>query len=189
MFRVISSIESNWRWFNRESLTSEQLISWAYSMGIVCVEDRSNPYGSALYWHGERGVLYNPNLPEAEKVLVLGHEIGHHLLGHVYENSISGFLQSSLFTHSGAEKDASIVGYLCMIPSDAIFRLIDEERVGPEALYSEYRYLWADLDESYAFKICQARMRIFTALMSACDNRGDEGSRYLADTFGYANSR
>lgn len=180
MFRVVTDFENYWKWFNREPRLSEQLISWAHGMRIECVEDHLNPYGSALYWHGERGILYNPHLPEAEKILVLGHEIGHHLLGHVYQDHVSGFQKSSLFSHYGPEKDASIVGLLCMIPNTTIFRLINEERLDAEALFYEYRHLWADLDEEYSIAICNARLRIFNALLRACQVRGRIGKEYLS---------
>lgn len=185
MFRVIRDFEEYWGWFNRQSSTSEQILSWADELRIICIEDHRADHGFAYYRNNKRHIFFNPHLPEAEKILVLGHELGHQLLGHTYRSPINNFSRSSLFERTGFEKDASIIGYLCMIPSQTIFRLISEGRADPEALYNEYLPLWSDLDEDYSFAICQARMRIFDALMAACCRRGTRGSKYLKSQFGY----
>jgi hypothetical protein len=166
VFRAINEFEKVWGFFNREALTSEQVIEWADDIiGLHVIEDRSVSYGYSLFTKQESVILYNPHLPEAKKVLVIGHEIGHQLLNHQHISPALGFCQQSLFQYSGIEKDASIIGFLSLIPTYALLKLQSENRLDPEAVYDQYLHLWGDIPDGFAWAVCQARVRIFNALL------------------------
>ena len=157
--------------FNRDALSLEDLELWSEERGIHVVPEKSITTGVSLELDDEKLILYNPHLPEAEKILVVGHELGHHLLGHLDMHSGGhGFRRGSLFSHSGIEKDASIIGYLCLIPHSKLAQLLLQNRLDPEELYWDLQP-WGELDEDFGYEICKARVRIFNALLKVIKSR------------------
>ena len=171
LYEFILRLEKQIPGFNTKLALGEDIVTWAEQCGILVLDDRSISAAVSLKYKRKNIILVNPWICDHEKVLAIGHELGHHVLGHVDSEQELHFDPSSLFSHWGTEKDASIIGHLCLIPTTTIIRLAQESRLNVEELYNEL-YPWMEADEEIAMKICEARMRIFGALVRARESRG-----------------
>jgi len=68
-----------------------------------------------------------------------------------------------MFTRHGIEKDASIVGFLCLLPTAALDKLAYQEALDVEEIYQELCPC-GELEEDLCWRLAQARLRIYKAL-------------------------
>ena len=174
MLHRIGQLEKIWPHFNLYPLSSIDLLCLAEKrIGIVCLSDSNLSYGFAFranHRHkAEWCIAYNSNLSETEKILVLGHEIGHHFLTHWNHAPVLGFSKQSLFATEGIEKDASLFGLLSLIPTPTVMQLALANRLDPEALM--HRHEWMDTDKAFAYRLCKARVRVFRSYVDALRKR------------------
>jgi Zn-dependent peptidase ImmA (M78 family) len=158
--------------FNAESMSTEDVVGWAENLGIVVLEDRSVPFAVSLKYKDTRMILHTPLMSEYEKILAIGHELGHHVLGHVDSERELHFRPASLFSHYGMEKNASIIGHLCLMPTTGLFQLAKRGRLDAEELYRELQP-WMDMEEGFAWEICMARINIFRDFIRVKELRRD----------------
>lgn len=170
LYESIRRLEKRPPSFNSEQLSYEELVEWAEHAGILVLEDRSISTAASLKYKETNVILCNPWLPEGDRILTVGHELGHHILGHVDSERLLPFSKSSLFVHHGTEKDASIIGHLCLIPTARLLQLADTGRLDAEELYRGL-HPWLELEEGFGWEICMARIRIFRALMRVKGSR------------------
>ncbi len=159
--------------FNRKPLSVEDLISWCGQLGGKVIEDRRSRHPSA-YWDEGPVIRLNTSRSEALLVVILGHEMGHILLGHLGPGSSLPFSVQSLFKKDRWERDASIIGYLSLIPTSELIRMVRYGIQGPEELFSELQPMFGD-DEKVGMQICTERIRIFNDLLAVCGGRCLEG--------------
>jgi hypothetical protein len=168
LYYRIATLSRNWAFFNRRSLDPEFVVKWAERLGISVLEDRSIASGASEMIGAHRLIYYNPHLPHAEKTLVLGHELGHHLLDHLSpvrsRLSIGGIATG----RKRMEWDATVVGALCLAPTHLLLKCLAGERLRTEELYAEFLPLWSECDEGRGWRICERRLRIFTDLLAIC---------------------
>jgi hypothetical protein len=159
--------------FNRRPLSLEDLISWCEELGVRLMEDPRSRHPSA-YWGNGPLIRLNTNRSDALLVVILGHEIGHILLGHLEPGADLPFSIHTLFKKDRWERDASIVGYLSLIPTSELIRMVRYGIKGPEELFSELQPMFGD-DEKIGMQICAERIRIFNDLLAACGGRCLDG--------------
>mgnify|MGYP000940617809 CR=1 FL=1 len=160
--------------FNRRPLSIEDLVEWCEEIGAKLIQDHRARHASA-YWDGGRPIIrLNPNSSEALQIIILGHEIGHILLGHLEIGSELPFSIHNLFLKNRWERDASVIGYLCLIPTAELIRMVRNDIQGPEELFSELQPMFGD-DEKLGMEICVERMKIFIALLDNCGGKCLEG--------------
>ena len=94
----------------------EDLVAWCEQLGAKLIDDPNARHPSA-FWDDGPVIRLNPDRSEALQIIVLGHEIGHILLGHLEIGSNLTFSIHNLFTEMKWERDASAIGYLCLIPT------------------------------------------------------------------------
>jgi len=129
----------------------------------------------AFNYNGERGIVINPWHHPVLNILATGHEIGHHVLGH-FETEVMLRHYNALFSRSGIEKDASIIGFLCLIPTPKLVRLELGKMLDPEEVYN--RYANCDTGEIALYDICLARLRIYRAFKHIVLWRGIKNGFY-----------
>ncbi len=125
LYDDIQKLEKTWPAFNKESFTSEDIVTLAERIGIITITDKTIPSASAFHFENKPFILYNPHQSETNLVMALGHELGHFGLGHVEMDDT--FLYTSPFTASGIEKDAGIIGFLFWLPHRYWFKRSDKE--------------------------------------------------------------
>ena len=155
--------------FNKKPLTVPALKELAKQAKITVVEDFSVTTAVSFKYKKRNLIYFNPQQPYQQQVLCLGHEIGHFLLGHhdaweLYFNPLS------MFTRHGIEKEASIIGFLCLSPTFALDKLAYQERLDVEEIYHELCPC-GELEEDLCWKLAQARMRIYRAFMRTAGHR------------------
>ncbi len=111
---------------------------------------------------------------EALQAIMLGQETGHIVLGHLEIGSTLTFSIHNLFKNNRWENDASVIGYLCLIPTVEMIRMVQNGIQGPEELFSELQPMFGD-DEKLGMKICIERSRIFNELLGICGGKCLEG--------------
>lgn len=157
--------------FNRQSMSYDDLLRWAETLGIVVIEDRTVKCAMALKYKGTPVIIINPWDDPLIKRFALGHELGHHLLGHV-ENAAYHSAADGLFSKRGIEKDASIVSYLCWIPTvDICRKLFTNGRVSTEDIFNSV--VNCDGDHQLLMNLLTARMRIFSAYLNVLRRRSE----------------
>ncbi len=75
---------------------------------------------------------------------MLGQETGHIVLGHLEIGSTLTFSIHNLFKNNRWENDASVIGYLCLIPTVEMIRMVQNGIQGPEELFSELQPMFGD---------------------------------------------
>jgi Zn-dependent peptidase ImmA (M78 family) len=83
-------------------------------------------------------IFYDSWQPHYAQVLSIAHEFGHFLLGHHNHTELYSW-EDSLFCTYGPEKDASIIAFLCLIPTPFLEKMEFQGRLNPEELFWE---LW-----------------------------------------------
>ena len=153
----LDSISYEWPSFNRDPLDFWQLTARSEELGIETAKSTAIQGGCLRITDGAPRITYNPELPALYRALVIGHELGHFLLGHI---SDGGGAEFSPLSHcrGGDELEATIFAHLCLLPTPLIETLHEGT---PQALHSRYRHLWSDEDEVFAWQICEDRLKIF----------------------------
>ncbi len=173
LYDHIVAVQSKYPFFNRKALSIEDLVAWREQLGAKLIHDPKVRHSSA-YWDGGPVIRINTDRSEALQILVLGHEIGHVLLGHLELSSTLPFSIHNLFRKNHREHDASVVGYLCLIPTAELIRMVRSGISGPEELFSELQPMFGD-DEKLRMNICVERIRIFKQLLEVCGGKCLEG--------------
>lgn len=124
LYDDIHKLEKTWPDFNKESFTSEDIVTLAERIGILTITDKTISSASAFHFENRPIILYNPQQCETNLVMALGHELGHFGLGHVEMDDT--FLYTSSFTASVIEKDAVIIGFLFWLPHQYWFKRSDK---------------------------------------------------------------
>jgi Zn-dependent peptidase ImmA (M78 family) len=123
--------------------------------------------------------LYNPHLPDTQLTLALAHDLGHNLLGHI-ENSRNMNFKSpikSLFATERMERDASVIAFLCLIPTHILIDMALRDRLQQEELYSDFRCTLESFNERIAMQVCAERIAIFNDLLSICGGKCLRGEK------------
>ncbi len=158
IFYAISRLEKGFSFFNRHALSADDLLNWASILGIKTVPDTSVRRAFTGFIRKHPLIIYNPHLPPDDLILTLGHELGHHLLGHI-EHADLFFSEASLFCRNGIEKDAGIVGFLCWLPTKKLQELDVQDRLDAQELAWELKN--CDSEWDFLLKVCHARIRIY----------------------------
>ncbi len=170
LYHAIKKLEHFFPFFNRKALTADDLLVWCELLGLKVITDLGVE-GAFTFKPSEEKLLivYNPHLPPDKLVLVLGHEIGHYLLGHTKHAKIL-FSPTNVFCKTGLEKDAGIIGFLCWLPTKRLKRLLrNPDCYYPEGLAQELAT--CDSEWQFLVKACSARLRIYNALKRVEENR------------------
>lgn len=167
--------------FNKKSQTVQSLIMFLSELGVETIEDTGiNDALSVIATNRRCITCYNPYLNYDQQVIVLGHELGHWLLGHVHAADLL-FNPRHFFITSGLEKDAGIIGFLCWYPTPYIDKFIEQTGY---LSYEELAYLHSNCDTEWSFMVeaFEARCRIYRAWMrtkaSLKYRKEDQGVRY-----------
>lgn len=164
LFKVIKQIEKQFPFFNRNFLSPDDIVVFMELIGVEAVVDTTiDGAFSFITPKGKRITLYNPFQQPDLLTLCLGHELGHWLLGHVNHQGLY-FSRESLFSRSGIEKDAGIIGFLAWLPTPYLNHLSQY----PDLMYPE-RLAWelktCDTEWNLLVRACTSRLRIYRALM------------------------
>lgn len=168
LYRVIERYEEIFRdlRFNREFQSPESVLMMIERLGVVVVEDRTYVAPFLMHENGNGGydgrkiLVYNPDVGRDSLVLQLGHELGHLICGHF---EVKAFLCDRILS-SRLEREADIVGYLCLIPTLEIQRRLEVSASMDyvfESLYQKLKTCDTDLRELERHLL--ARLRIFRA--------------------------
>jgi Zn-dependent peptidase ImmA (M78 family) len=156
-------LERKWDLFNKEPYTSNALIKLADHLGIITYSDKGIKDGAALNYQGRRVIAYNPHQTESHLTLILGHEIAHHVLGHIMPNGEPKY--TNLFDkHYKEEKEAGILGFLFWLPTTELCRMECNGRLQIDELYKYARFYDPELTEDEILKLCESRISIYNAL-------------------------
>ncbi len=150
--------------FNKRPQTVKALISFLSELGVETIEDTGINNALSIFAANKRCItFYNPNMNYDHQVLVLGHELGHWLLGHVQAADLL-FNPQHFFVTSGFEKDAGIIGFLCWYPTPYIDKFIEQTGY---LSYEELAYLHSNCDTEWPFMLeaFKARCKIYRAWM------------------------
>lgn len=158
LYHAIKQIENTYSFFNRKSLSSDFLLQWLESLGVITRSDLSVSYAVLMNFLDKKFLLYNPWLHPDELVLTLGHEIGHILLGHIDHFEVL-FSNKAFFSKSRLEKDAGIIGFLCWLPTPYLQKLEAQGRLSVEELAWELKN--CDTEWDLLYQLCKARLRIY----------------------------
>lgn len=169
LYDHIIDVQGKHPFFNRKALSMEDLVSWCEQLGAKLIHDPKARHSSA-YWDDGPVVRLGRDRSEALQVIILGHEIGHILLGHLEIGSTLTFSIHNLFKKNRWENDASVIGYLCLIPTAELIRMVRNGIRGPEELFSELQPMFGD-DEKLGMNICVERIRIFNQLLEICGGK------------------
>ncbi len=175
LYYRIATLSGKWTFFNRHCLDPEFVVKWAERLGISVLEDRSVASGASETIGSHRLIYYNPCLPHAEKTLALGHELGHHLLDHLWPGRSGLSIHGLVTGGKRMEWDATVVGSLCLVPTHRLLKHLTAGRLRTEELYAEFLPLWSEYDDGRAWRICERRIRIFTDLLKICGARCLQG--------------
>jgi Zn-dependent peptidase ImmA (M78 family) len=161
LYHQIKRIENRYPPFNRRLLTVPALKELANHAQISVIEDFSVSTAVSFRYKKRNLIYFNPQQPHHQQILCLGHDIDHFLLGHhdaweLYFNPLS------MFARHGMEKDASIVGFLCLLPTRTLDEMAYWGRLDIEEIYRELCPC-GELEEDLCWRLAQARMRIYRA--------------------------
>jgi len=148
--------------FNRFFMSADDIIKIMGNLGIIVEPDRNIEKAvSFITPRKKRKVtLYNYWMHPDELTLVLGHELGHWLLGHIDCQGLF-FSESSLFARSGIEKDAGVIGFLCWCPTPWLEKKIQEGCLEPGELAWELKCCDTEWDRLVEY--VKGRLRIYRA--------------------------
>lgn len=161
LYHAIKQIENTYPFFNRKSLSSDFLLQWLESLGVITRPDHSIPNAILMNFLGRKVLLYNPWLHPDELTLTLGHELGHILLGHTDHFEVL-FSNKAYFSKSKLEKDAGIIGFLCWLPTPHLQKFEAQGRLSTEELAWELKN--CDTEWNLLYKLCHSRLRIYAGL-------------------------
>lgn len=160
LYHAIQRLEWFFPFFNRRFLMADDLLIWAELLGLEAIPDSVVKKAFTFRTRDKKFfIVYNPHLPPDELVVTLGHEIGHHVLGHTEHAEIL-FSPANAFCKTGLEKDAGIIGFLAWLPTRELERLLrDSDCYHPESLARELAN--CDTEWPFLIKACKARLRIW----------------------------
>ena len=160
LYHHINELEKRWPGFNKRPFNASELVDLAEDMGIRVVKSDLVECAGICYNDGRYLLMENPHMPELERTLALGHELGHFALGHVNEAQDLSY-HSSCFATTGIEKDAGIIGSLLWYPTPLLEQYPDAHTI-PERLFEYVKHFNDEILEEDLFRICWARYRIFS---------------------------
>ncbi len=153
----ITRLESTWLPFNKEKVSADDITHFSGIKGVAWIPcDMVETAEAIITTNKERGILYNPNRQADELTFILGHELGHIILGHHYNHR-----------NHHLEHEADIIGSLCWIPNPDLQKIYYmEPDLTPD------RLLWhinPEMTEEFAYHVAQKRLQAYSDYLSlAC---------------------
>lgn len=182
LFNRIEELHKLYSPFNSRTLTIADFEFLAKKLGVYLVKNEGamvQAAGSVSKYKGSYFIFYYPHLSPPWLISTLGHEIGHIWLGHLdlmSEHSAEYFIR---YLDGQAERDAFVIGYLCLIPTSYLLKWDEEGTLTPKKIFLmlwEMRQSQPDCKvpclEGTVWHLTQARLRVYESYKRGLKRRG-----------------